>query len=92
MFKSPEAGNKERWQNDFLYETVNGTLALILSHEVAVEISLDKNLRICHNGRLCGAVCGDGHVAAIQHQCMRIVQQQTEVTLSKKIIFARKGV
>ena len=55
------------------------TLALVLSHDVVVEITLHKHVRICRIGSVAATICRGGRVAAVHHPSVEIVQQETQV-------------
>uniref|UniRef100_A0A183VF65 MMS1_N domain-containing protein n=1 Tax=Toxocara canis TaxID=6265 RepID=A0A183VF65_TOXCA len=55
------------------------TIALVLSHEVIVEITLNKHVRLSHGGALAATICRGGSVAAVHHPSLHIVQQKTQV-------------
>ncbi|VDN04529.1 unnamed protein product [Thelazia callipaeda] len=59
--------------------TPSDTLALVLSHDVVVEITLHKHIRICRIGGVAATICRGGRVAAVHHPCVEIVQQETQV-------------
>ncbi|KAM3727093.1 Lipoxygenase 2, chloroplastic [Dirofilaria immitis] len=59
--------------------TPTDTLALVLSHDVVVEITLHKHIRICRIGGVAATICSGGRVAAVHHPSIEIVQQETQV-------------
>ncbi|KAK6109612.1 hypothetical protein QQG55_36685 [Brugia pahangi] len=75
---------KFSWRGDsscqaVLCVTPSDTLALVLSHDVVVEITLNKHIRICRIGGVAATICSGGRVAAIHHPSVEIVQQETQV-------------
>ncbi|MFH4974161.1 hypothetical protein AB6A40_000870 [Gnathostoma spinigerum] len=55
------------------------TVALVLTHDVVVEITLHKHVRICRIGGVAATICRGGRVAAVHHPYVEIVQQETQV-------------
>ncbi|VBB27255.1 unnamed protein product [Acanthocheilonema viteae] len=75
---------KFSWKGDsscqaVLCVTPSETLALVLSHDVVVEITLHKHIRICHIGGVAATICNGGRVAAVHHPSIEILQQETQV-------------
>uniref|UniRef100_A0A915PVH0 G-protein coupled receptors family 3 profile domain-containing protein n=1 Tax=Setaria digitata TaxID=48799 RepID=A0A915PVH0_9BILA len=74
---------KFSWKGDsscqaVLCVTPTDTLALVLSHDVVVEITLHKHIRICRIGGVAATICSGGRVAAVHHPSIEIVQQETQ--------------
>ncbi|VDO31243.1 unnamed protein product [Onchocerca flexuosa] len=59
--------------------TPTDTLALVLTHDVIVEITLYKHIRICRIGGVAATICNGGRVAAVHHPSIEIVQEETQV-------------
>lgn len=81
------------WRGDsscqaVLCVTPSDTLALVLSHDVVVEITLHKHIRVCHIGGVAATICSGGRVAAVHHPSTEIVQQETQVSKSSRIFLA----
>lgn len=60
--------------------TPTDTLALVLTHDVIVEITLYKHIRICRIGGVAATICNGGRVAAVHHPSIEIVQEETQVS------------
>ncbi|VDK82917.1 unnamed protein product [Litomosoides sigmodontis] len=77
---------KFSWRGDsscqaILCVTPSDTLAFVLSHDVVVEITLNKHIRVCRIGGVAATICNGGRVAAVHHPSVEIVQQETQVLL-----------
>uniref|UniRef100_A0A914ZU47 Uncharacterized protein n=1 Tax=Parascaris univalens TaxID=6257 RepID=A0A914ZU47_PARUN len=55
------------------------TIALVLSHDVIVEITLHKHVRLSQIDGVNAAICRAGSVATVHHSSVHIIQQKTLV-------------
>ncbi|KAH7724851.1 hypothetical protein AAVH_07440 [Aphelenchoides avenae] len=55
------------------------TLALLLTRDIVVEITLQKQVRICKIGCCSASICRGGRVAAVHHPIVEIIQQEGQV-------------
>lgn len=57
------------------------TIALVLSHDVIVEITLQKHVRLRQIAGVTATICRAGSVATVHHSSVHIVQQKTQVNV-----------
>jgi hypothetical protein len=62
-----------------IYVTPLDTLAVVLSHSILVEISLQKNIRVCKIGAVAATIALGGRVAAIHHPAGEILQEEAYI-------------
>lgn len=81
----PEREVKYTWGSDSSCQAIfcvtpSNMLALILSHDIVIEITLHKHIRIFRIGAVAATICSGGRAAAVHHPSIQIVQQETRVS------------